>query len=173
MATDPKDVGQTQTGEISEGAPTRPEAVPRSIVWPGSASMPDQNRPAHQTFQQNSERLQKAAEAKREAQSQEPPASESRELTFASDHGRGNYSELKQEHANAIGADVPDNQNVPGNHDVPENEEKQQGSGERELSFVKDASRGNHAGMKLEQAEATGKELNFVKDQSPGLSQGR
>jgi len=161
MATGPRDAGQTQTNDVSQGDSPRPEAARRSLSWPESSRMDVQQDAANQMFRQNSERLRQAAAVTRETQSQEQPASGPRELSFAKDRGRGNYNELKQEHAKATGRDAPNGQG------------KQHDSGERELSFAKDSARGKYAELKQEQANATGKELSFVKDRNPDLSRGR
>ena len=63
MATGPKDTGQTQAQKISQDRATGRDADGHSVAWPDSGGMVEQQNAANKTFRQNSEKLQKAAEA--------------------------------------------------------------------------------------------------------------
>ena len=116
-------------------------------------------------FRKNSERLQEANENKNQDVSQEEPEVDSQDLPLGEDHAQGHYNDLKLEHADATGRESDNGQT--NEHDT----------GERELTFVKDAGRGNHASLKQEQSAAdtpeqeTGEQkLTFVKDGERGNS---
>lgn len=155
MAADPNEPGQTQPPDKA-GAPT---------LWPESAGMAAQQSAANEMFRKNSERLQEAGENKSQSASNEEPEIDSQDLPPAEDHAQGHYNDLKLEHADATGRESDDGQT---------NERE---TGERELTFVKDAGRGNHASLKQEQSAAdtpeqeqeTGeRKLTFVKDGERG-----
>ena len=183
MANSPSDADRTQ-----------------STLWPDRADMVSQQSAANQVFRQNSERLQQASEAKRDAQLSEQSHAGSDELTFVKGSGRGNYGVLKKEHFDAIQKHNAAQEQELGqstgeqelsfpkeasrrNYGVLKQEDvdritgndqtPEQGAGEDELTFVKDSGRENDADVKQEPAGATENELTFVKDQGTELSQGR
>ena len=159
MAAGPEDTGQKKAQEISQDAPGRPDAVRRAVAGTERADFVAQQTLANQMFRQNSERLQKGAEAKLQSQQREQPASGERTLKFAKDRERGNYNELKQQHS--------------GGAEVGSAGAKTQDAGERKLKFAKDGPDRSQASQKQDQAKGTGKELSFAKDRNIDPSRGR
>jgi len=155
MAADPNEPGQAQPPDKAEGP----------ILWPESAGMVAQQGAANEMFRRNSERLQEANEHKDQAAPREEPQIDSQDLPPTEDHAQGHYNDLKLEHADATGRESDDGQ------------ASARDTGERELTFVKDAGRGNHASLKQEQSAADTPEqesgertLTFVKDGERGNS---
>ena len=153
MVTGPKDAGQTPSHDPKRDTPHRPDAVHPSIAWPERPDMVSQNVGAQRTFERNSERLQQAQEAKREPQSQEQSATQSKDLSFVKDRSR--YNELKKENAVATGRDTAADQS------------QQQGIGSKDLSFAKDRDPGNYNDLKKEQSVATGKDAADGRGEQP------
>ena len=153
MVTGPKDAGQTPSHDPKRDTPHRPDAVQPSTAWPESPNMVSQNAAAQRTFERNSERLQQAQEAKREPQSQEQSATQSKDLSFVKDRSR--YNELKKENAVATGRDTAADQS------------QQQGIGSKDLSFAKDRDPGNYNDLKKEQSVATGKDAADGRGEQP------
>jgi len=96
---------------------------------------------ANEMFRRNSERLQ---ETSRTRANPHPTKSLNRFPRFAARRRSraGHYNDLKLEHADAIGRESDDGQT------------NERDTGERELTFVKDAGRENHASLKQEQSVA-------------------
>jgi hypothetical protein len=192
MAADPRHTGQAED-EIDD----KPQAAQSSDLWPESASMPAQQSAANEMFRQNSERLQQAAN-KELAQQSEP---EQQHEPSPAEENPGNYSQLKQEHADITNDQALESENTQGADDpeipMPENAshinyadlkqdhadiasqevetdpKREQESGDRELRFVKDDERSKEESLEQEHPEEPGDQMRFVKDRSQGLDHSR
>jgi len=86
--------GDKQPKFPTTGQSTRAAESRQPTVWPDNPSMVAQQGAANRMFRENSERMQQAADAKRQAPAQEQQTPE-RTLHFAKDGPRHNFAELK------------------------------------------------------------------------------
>ena len=157
MATDPKDAGQSQSGKEPRDT-GKSEQVVRPTTWTDRGDMVSNNTAAHQMFVRNSDRLQKATEAKRDAASQDQSALKP---SAPEPDKTSSHATMKREQADATA------------HQSVADHERGKASEDRRLSFAKDHERGARLDLKAESAKQPGKELTFVKDQGQDINRGR